>query len=114
MAGPRVYVSITGLKVRHAWRMPLFWVLTLRALAQARRAPGNLSVKAGAIGGVHHTLTVWTDRDAMLAYLTSGAHRDAMRRSADIGTGRVAGFVTDEVPPWAKVPAILAARGHPV
>ena len=68
MTQPEVYVSITGLQVRRAWHIPVFWVHAMRSMAQARAASGNISAEARTIKGVHHTRSVWTDRDAMRAY----------------------------------------------
>lgn len=114
MTQPEVYVSITGLQVRRAWHIPLFWVHAMRSMAQARAAAGNISAEARTINGVHHTLSVWTDGDAMRAYLTAGAHLDAMRLFPRIATGKVIGYLTQEVPDWDQVHAIWVARGRVV
>lgn len=109
-----VYVSITGLQVRRIWHLPAFWSLATPAMAQARGAPGNVSADARSIGGVHHTRSVWTDKAAMQAYLSTGAHLEAMRRFHTIATGKTVGFVTAEVPDWAEVHAIWVAEGRVV
>ncbi len=114
MSQPEVYVSITGLQVRRVWHIPAFWTHAIRAMVQARGAPGNISAQARRIDGVHHTLTVWTDRKAMLGYLRTGPHRDAIRLFPRIATGKVLGFCTQEVPDWADVPALWAAHGREV
>jgi hypothetical protein len=75
-------------------------------MAQARTAPGNLQAQARTVDGVHHTLTVWTDRAAMRAYLVTGAHLAAMRAFPRLGSGRTCGFDAASVPDWA---AALAA-----
>ena len=109
-----VYVSITGLRLKQAWHGPVFWLHAARAMMQARKAPGNLSADARRIGGVHHTVSVWRDREAMRAYLRSGAHLQAMRVFPQIATGAVAGFAAAAAPDWADVPAILQSRGRGV
>ena len=109
-----VYVSITGLQVRRAWHIPLFWIHAVRSLNQARRAPGNISADARTINGVHHTLSVWTDRAAMKAFLTAGPHLEAMRLFPRIATGKVVGFRTQEIPDWSQVHAIWVERGRVV
>lgn len=114
MSHPQVYVSITGLQVRRVWHIPIFWTHAIRAMAQARRAPGNISADARRIDGVHHTLSVWADRKAMLAYLRTGPHREAIRLFPRIATGKVLGYATQEVPDWTDVPALWAARGREV
>lgn len=111
---PEVYVSITGLRLRRIWHAPVFWSHATRSLGQAKAAPGNISARARTIDGVHHTLSVWTDRAAMMAYLASGAHLKAMRLFPRIATGKTCGFTTDRVPDWSEVPAIWRERGRDV
>jgi hypothetical protein len=100
------YVSITGFRLKAPWHVPRFWWLAIPAMAQARRAAGNISADGHSAGGVYHTLSVWQSRQAMLAYLTSGAHRQAMRVFPAIGTGFGFGFDTDSPPGIATVHAL--------
>jgi heme-degrading monooxygenase HmoA len=109
-----VYVSITGFRVRSVWQRPRFWWLTLRAARQARSARGNLSTSLGAADGVYHTLTVWTGREAMVAYLTAGAHREAMRAHHSLGSGTTLGFEAAEPPGWAEALARWRAEARAV
>jgi quinol monooxygenase YgiN len=114
MMTPEVYVSITGLQVLRVWHIPSFWSHAMRSMAQARRAPGNISASARTINGVHHTLSAWTDRAAMRAYLTEGPHLEAMRLFPSIATGKVVGYHTRDVPDWSEVHAIWVERGRVV
>lgn len=108
---PEVHVSITGLRLRRPWPAPAFGVHAIRAMAQARAAPGAIAASARTIDGVHHTLSVWTGRAAMRAHLTTGAHLAAMRRFPGIATGETVGFAAREIPDWSDVPAIRRERG---
>ena len=107
-----VYVSITGLQVRRVWHIPTFWLHAMKSMAQARNAPGNISADARTINGVHHTLSVWTDKDAMRAYLTTGPHLEAMRLFPSIATGKVVGYLAPKAPEWFEVHAIWLDRGR--
>ncbi|MDG1130144.1 MAG: hypothetical protein P8N68_13690 [Paracoccaceae bacterium] len=109
-----VYVSITGLQVRRVWHIPSFWSHAIRSMVQARKAPGNISADARTINGVHHTLSVWTDQDAMRAYLTAGPHLEAMRLFPSIATGKVVGYLAQQAPDWSEVHAIWRERGRVV
>jgi hypothetical protein len=106
------YVSITGLRLKGPFAAPRFWWHALRSMAQARSAPGNISVDARNIDGVQHTLTVWTDEAAMRAYLVAGAHMQAMRAFRRIATGKTIGFTTSAVPSWAEARAVWDERGR--
>ncbi|MEM7193152.1 MAG: hypothetical protein AAF405_09900 [Pseudomonadota bacterium] len=79
MPSKSFYVSITGLRLRHGLYAPPFWWYAMRSLRQARRAAGNVSAEALSVDGVHHTLSVWESRAAMLAYLKSGGPRHGRR-----------------------------------
>ena len=109
-----VYVSITGLQVRRVWHIPSFWSHAMKAMMQARNAPGNISADARTINGVHHTLSIWTDKHAMRAYLTAGPHLEAMRLFPRIATGKVVGYIAPQAPEWSEVHAIWLERGRVV
>lgn len=109
-----VYVSITGLQVRRVWHVPSFWSHAMKSMVQARSASGNLSADARTINGVHHTLSVWTDKDAMRAFLTADAHLQAMRLFPSIATGKVVGYLAKQPPDWSEVHAIWQERGRVV
>ena len=108
------YVSITGLTLksrRHALR---FWWHAIRSMTQAKRAPGNQIATQRIINGVHHTLSVWDDEQAMRTYLKSGPHLEAMRAFRQIATGKTIGFVANAAPPWDDVHDIWVTRGREV
>jgi len=83
-------------------------------MSQAKAADGCLSADARTINGVHHTLTVWTSRKAMLAYLSEGAHLKAMKAFKSFATGKVYGFKTSTVPEWAIVHTLWLEKGRQV
>ncbi len=114
MTQPEVYVSITGLQVRRVWHVPSFWLYAVKAMAQARKAPGNILAQTRTINGVHHTLSVWTDQEMMRAYLVSGPHLDAMRVFPRIATGKVVGYRTKDVPDGSEVHRIWRTQGRTV
>ncbi|WP_136659056.1 hypothetical protein [Nitratireductor sp. XY-223] len=95
-----VYVSVTGLKLRRPQSLPRFYWHAIRSFRQAKNSDGMRFAETRTIAGVHHTLTVWSDRKSMLAYLTSGPHRQAMRVFAKIATGKVHGYESKTIPGW--------------
>ena len=92
MVPAKVYVSVTGLRIRRPWHAPRFWWHAIRSMVQARQAPGNLRAETRTIEGVHHTLSVWTSDVEMRAFLVAGNHRKAMAAFRAIGSGRTHGF----------------------
>lgn len=77
-------VAITRLRVR-SWRyLPLFFAQTLRAAIRAKGAEGNLAVSV--MRDAHKTYwtrTVWSNDQAMRAFLWSHRHRQLLRRLAE-------------------------------
>ncbi|WP_299739477.1 hypothetical protein [uncultured Roseobacter sp.] len=110
--GQLVYVSITGLKVRHIWQQPVFWRHAIASMSQAQAAKGCLGAEAQTINGIHHTRSIWRDRDAMLTYLRTGAHLNAMKVFRKIATGRTYGFETTDIPDWESVHQLWIERGQ--
>lgn len=79
-------VSVTRYRVRSVRFLPFFLIHAQRCLAQIRRADGYLG------GALHHdrdhaywTASVWRNEAALMAYVTSGAHRDAMPKMSEWG-----------------------------
>ncbi len=106
-----MYISITGLKLKGPFAAPRFWWHALRSMAQARRAPGNISSDARTINGVQHTVSVWTDKAAMRRFLVSGAHAQAMRAFPAIASGSTFGFEADAPPAWDDVHQLWLENG---
>ena len=65
-------------------------------------------------GGVQHTLTVWESREAMRAYMKSGAHLAAMKQFGRIGHGKTLGYEADTVPGWTEALAKWDAEAREV
>ena len=99
-----VYVSITGLRLRSPFGVARFWWHAIRSMAQARSAEGNLSADTIKHGDVYHTLSLWRDRPAMLAYLRNGSHLKAMQAFDGLATGFAFGFDSDSPPTLSATP----------
>ncbi|MDN4987715.1 hypothetical protein KUL72_25680 [Bradyrhizobium arachidis] len=108
------YVSMTGFRPKGIARLPMFWWRTVRSFMQARRAPGNLLTTGRIVGGVHHTMTAWSDLASMRGFVASGAHLAAMKNFRKLGTGTVFGYSCDEIPDWDTVYALWKLHGREV
>jgi len=73
------FVSITRLRIRSFWFMPLFAVYTQRSLRQVKAATG---FHAGGLlpdrKNTFWTMTLWDSMESMRRYITAGAHKAAM------------------------------------
>jgi hypothetical protein len=45
-------------------------------------------------------MTVWKDKENMFCFVTSGAHRRAMKDFGSLGSGKKYGFSWSRVPDW--------------
>ena len=105
------YISITGFRAKSIFHVPVFVWHALRSMAQAQRDPSCRFASAKLINGVAHTVTVWDSRPSMVAFMTKGAHRKAMRAFSRIGTGYGFGYDGDNAPPWDKVHKLWLDKG---
>jgi hypothetical protein len=82
---PMNNVSITRLRVRSLWYMPLFMLHAARTMLQAQRADGIIRVETRfEMNHVVWTKTVWDEESQMKKYRVSGAHQVAMRLLSEI------------------------------
>lgn len=78
-------VSITEARVRSLGVLPAFVKQSGRIVAQARSAPGNHGARVFLRGPLTWcTVTVWADEAAMVAFVRSGAHLAAMKRTREL------------------------------
>jgi hypothetical protein len=74
-----IFVSLTRLRVRSIWFVPLFAMQTLRSLKQVKRATGFQTGKLLADRSwTFWTMTAWDSQESMREYMISGAHKAAM------------------------------------
>jgi hypothetical protein len=111
------FVSVTRLRVRF-WRyLPAFLLGSMRALVQAKRAPGNLS--SSVLRDAHlafWTCTVWNDEASMRGFMLSGMHRRLMPRLLDwCDEAAVVDWISDaaQPPSWPEAHRRLQAQGRP-
>jgi len=72
------HVSVTRLRLRSNWYLPLFFWHSLRSQRQARGSDGCFDTGVRYHKRAFWTLTVWRDDAATRAFMLNGAHRAAM------------------------------------
>jgi heme-degrading monooxygenase HmoA len=110
------FVSITRLRIRSRDYVDLFAAALPGVYAQAAEAPGNLGMDLLAdANDTFWTKSVWTDRDAMRGYMTSGDHGDVMPHLRDwCDEAHVAHWDQegDELPTWEEAHRRIVADGR--
>jgi hypothetical protein len=110
-------ISVTRLRLRSWWILPLFNLRALQSALQARKAPGNLAISL--LRDADHTFwarTVWRDESAMRSFMLSGAHRRAMSRiSSWCNEAATVHWTQDsaEPPSWQEAHRRLLEQGRP-
>ena len=77
-------ITVTRLRLRSLRFLVPFIVYSFRSMRQVKRSPGNIAADAmrDQHGGFW-TRSVWRDVESMRAFMTSGAHRQAMPKLLD-------------------------------
>jgi hypothetical protein len=108
-------VSVTRLRIRSIFYMPLFALHAFRSAAQAQRSEGiqDFSTRVEA-WDTHWTKTVWKGEDSMRRFRNSGAHQVAMRILSEICSE--ASYTrwqqdTPEPPTWEEAQQRMLAQG---
>lgn len=83
----------------------MFSILSLKSIYQATNSTGLISLKIR-IRDLR-TLTVWQDRDKMMAFRNTGAHLKSMQDSPRLGFNHSHTWETEHIPSWQEAIAKL-------
>ncbi|OCC10627.1 DUF3291 domain-containing protein [Streptomyces sp. PTY087I2] len=74
------FVMASRLEVKSRKHTPRFFLKSLSAWGQVRKAPGALgaSLEAQLLKGVFYTLSAWEDKDALYTYARTEPHKSVM------------------------------------
>lgn len=94
----QAFVMASRFEVRSLKDVPRFFLKSLSAWGQVRKAPGALgaSLEARPFGKVFYTLSAWESREALYAYARTDPHKSVMNGVR--GTMRDSTFTFWEVP----------------
>jgi len=110
------FVSVTRLRLRSLRYLPAFFLYTVPAFLQVKRAQGNLAVDAlNDANLTFWTKSVWKDDASMRAYMLAGAHRRAMPKLAGWCDEAAVAHWTQEsaaLPDWKEAHRRLIAEGR--
>ena len=108
-------VSITRLRVRSIFLMPLFTYHAMRTMTQAQKADGVTGVETRfEKNNVVWTKTVWNDESQMKKYRGSGAHQIAMRMLSEMcSEASVARWQQEstDLPTWEEAHSRMLSEG---
>ncbi len=106
-----MYISITGLKPKSFLSSLQFWRFAIPSFTQAKKAKGIIFCEVKRIKGFQCTLTAWENRTAMLEFMRSGIHLEAMKSFHKIATGKTYGYESNVIPDWTEAFRLLELHG---
>jgi hypothetical protein len=109
---PEFYVSITGLRVKHIFKVLAFWNHAIKSKIQADKAAGMLQSDVRKINGIQHTFTIWESKRHMKEFLYTGAHAVAIKNFRKIATGKTFGYESKTIPSWDEVHQLWLEKGR--
>jgi len=109
-------ISVTRLRVRSWTYLPGFLWDTFQSVRQVQRGPGFLGGRLLVNSGyVFWTMTAWQNEEAMNAYRTSGAHRQAMPKLLNwCDEAAVVHWAQEsaEIPEWQQAQQHMSETGR--
>lgn len=109
-----MFISLTRLRVRRWWYMPLFMMWAQRSIQQARKTAGYREGRTLVDRHrVFWTLTGWDNESAMKAYRGADPHRKAMKKQAAwCDEGSVVNWEADTLPTWIEAWERMQSSGR--
>lgn len=103
-------IVTTELHVRSFWYFFEFAKLSVRSLKQAKKSAGCIYVSASNKGWrIGYTLTVWENKEAMLSFRNTGAHKEAMLKIRKLSNQyKTLAWETETAPSWKEAKSCLA------
>lgn len=105
-------VTLTSIRLKSVWYfLKLSW-FGLKISQQAKRQAGFIHLKNTGFGYWHFTYSAWQNENAMKEFTRSGAHLEAMKKSALLAEEiRTYTYETDLLPTWQDAKVLLLNKG---
>ena len=102
-------IVATELHVKNLWKFIPFVRHSIRSNKQAKEAAGCLHVWVGNKGWrIGYTLTAWENKEAMLQYRNSGAHKIAMQQISKLSKQyKTLVWEAENIPTWKEAKSRL-------
>ncbi len=105
-------INVTSIRLRSLWKFFALSYNGMMIVKQTRSQPGFIRMKNTGFGYDHYTLSVWEDQKSLREFAKSGAHLDAMKKSALLATEiRTFSYESDRIPDWKEVKQLLQNNG---
>lgn len=105
-------VTITSIELRSPFK---FFALSYSAMNILKQLKGTncVAMKKKGFWTTHYTMTLWPTEVDLKEFSRSGAHLEAMKKSAEIATEiRTLSIDADELPSWPEAISRLRQEGQ--
>lgn len=103
---------ITSIELKSPFKFFLLSFLALRIVRQIKTTP-YLAYRSTGFWTKHYTMSLWNNMDDMKAFAKSGAHLEAMKRSALLAKEiRTVLVQVDAIPKWSDAKSMLLKEGR--
>jgi len=103
-------IVATELHVRNFWRLFEFSFLAVCSQTQAKKTKGCIKAISSNNGWrIGYTITLWENKEAMLEFRNSGAHKQAMLKVRKLSSKyKTLRWESDVIPDWEMAKSKLA------
>lgn len=103
-----MFISLTYIKVKSIWKVPLFMKHVSQINRQIARAEGVLETRLKGGLSKNYTITAWKNKEAMLNFRNNDAHLEAMKATRHISDEYTScHYEADILPRWEETVRIL-------
>ena len=105
-------ITFTSITLKSPWKFFSLSNNGRKIQSQAKRSPGFIKMKNTGWWKQHYTVSAWDSEDAMKKFARSGAHLDAMKKTANLASElRTYTFEANEIPDWKSGKELLKEKG---
>ena len=98
-----MFISLTYIKVKSLWKVPLFMKHVSQINRQIARAEGVLETRLKGGLSKNYTITAWESKEAMLKFRNNGAHLEAMKATRHMSNEYTScHYDADSLPGWEE------------
>lgn len=107
-----MYITLTSIRIKSVWKFFPLSKNGLRISRQCKKETGFAGMKNTGFGLNHYTMSRWETEEDRSRFYRSGAHGEAMKRSASLATELVVySYKGDEFPDWKTAKNLLKENG---
>ena len=106
-----MFITITSIELKSPIKFFSLSYNAMKIMSQLKSTTCR-SYKAQGFWTKHYTMTLWDSMDALKSFAKSGAHLEAMRKSAGMSKEiRTLTLQASELPGWSEAKAMLLKDG---